>query len=38
MAYVKNRCAIDFVNAFEDGRVSWKMYDYEAMYSPQDSV
>ena len=36
MGYVKKRCAMDFVNAFEDGRISWKLYDYEALYSPQE--
>jgi len=35
LAYPKNKCAIDFVDAFMDGRVTWKMYDYESYYIPQ---
>lgn len=35
MAYPKKKCGIDFVDAFMDGRVTWKIYDYEAEYIPQ---
>ena len=37
LAYPKSKCAIDFVDAFMDGRVTWKMYDYESYYIPQPS-
>lgn len=35
MGYPKQKCAIDFVNGFFDGRLSWKVYDYGPYYTSQ---
>ena len=36
LAYPKKKCAIDFIDAFMDGRLMWKLYDYEALYTSQE--
>ena len=31
----KAKCGIDMIDAMEDGRVTWRLYDYGAYYTPQ---
>ena len=34
MAYVKNKCGGDFINAWFDGRISYQIRDYGDYYTP----
>ena len=35
MGFPRKKCGDDFVSAFLDGRLSWKMFDFGNFYTPQ---